>query len=59
MAELSGPDEFSEFYSRLKQLKDFHRHNPNEIEEPMQMEFLKLDELRQKPTDEIQSMLLK
>ena len=25
VAALSGPNEFAEFYSRLKQIKDFHR----------------------------------
>jgi len=28
---LYGPNEFQEFYSRLKQLKDFHRKHPNEV----------------------------
>ncbi|KXJ04985.1 Splicing factor 3A subunit 3, partial [Exaiptasia diaphana] len=39
---LSGPNEFAEFYSRLRSLKEYHRKYPNEIAEPMQMEFLKL-----------------
>ena len=26
-----GPNEFTEFYSRLKGLKDFHRKHPNEV----------------------------
>ena len=28
---LSGPNEFAEFYSRLKGLKDFHKKHPNEV----------------------------
>ena len=80
VAALSGPDEFAEFYCRLKQvrtldllwflflllpflllpslslllplslplpppsqLKDYRCRYPSDVEEPMQMEFLKLD----------------
>ena len=28
---LSGPNEFTEFYSRLKQLREFHKRHPNEV----------------------------
>ena len=28
---LSGPNEFAEFYSRFKQIKDFHRRHPGEV----------------------------
>ena len=54
---MSGPDEFGEFYHRLRQIKDHHRKNPNEIEEPMQMEFLRMESERQKPSEEMQSGL--
>ena len=57
IAALSGPDEFGEFYHRLRQIKDYHRKNPNEIEEPMQMEFLRMENERQKPSEEMQSEL--
>ena len=57
IAAMSGPDEFGEFYHRLRQIKDHHRKNPNEIEEPMQMEFLRLESERQKPSEEMQSGL--
>ena len=41
---LSGPNEFQEFYSRLKQIKEFHRRHPDEsVSVPMSVEF---DELR-------------
>eukprot|EP01136_Pigoraptor_vietnamica_P001698 Opistho-1_new@28669 len=43
IAALSMGGEFSEFYDRLKALKDYHRRNPNEIAEPMEMEFLVRD----------------
>lgn len=42
VAALSGPNEFSEFYSRLKQIKEFYKRHPNEISVPLQVE---LDEL--------------
>ena len=57
VAAMSGPDEFGEFYHRLRQIKDYHRKNPNEIEEPMQMEFLRMENERQKPSEELQSEL--
>lgn len=31
VAALSGPNEFAEFYSRLRSLKDYHRKFPNEV----------------------------
>lgn len=31
VASLSGPNEFAEFYSRLKNIKDFYRRLPNEV----------------------------
>lgn len=39
VAALSGPNEFSEFYSRLKQIKEFYKKHPNEISVPLQVEF--------------------
>ena len=57
VAAMSGPDEFGEFYHRLRQIKDHHRKNPNEIEEPMQMEFLRMESERQKPPEDMQSGL--
>ena len=57
VAAMSGPDEFGEFYHRLRQIRDHHRKNPNEIEEPMQMEFLRMENERQKPSEEMQSGL--
>lgn len=31
VSSLSGPNEFAEFYLRLKGLKDFHKKHPNEV----------------------------
>lgn len=31
ISSLSGPNEFQEFYARLKQIKEFHRKHPNEV----------------------------
>ena len=28
---LSGPNEFGEFYNRLKQIRDFHRRHPGRV----------------------------
>ncbi|KAI9144797.1 hypothetical protein BKA69DRAFT_1172743 [Paraphysoderma sedebokerense] len=38
--KLSGASEFSEFYGRLKEIKDHHRRYPNEVVEPMELEFM-------------------
>lgn len=39
IALLSGPNEFSEFYSRLKGIKEFHKKHPDEISIPLSTEF--------------------
>lgn len=31
VASLTGPNEFTEFYTRLRQIKDFYRKHPNEV----------------------------
>lgn len=36
---IGGPNEFAEFYSRLKILKDTHRKNPNETAQSLTLEF--------------------
>lgn len=42
VAALSGPNEFSEFYARLKQIKEFYKRHPNEISVPLSVEFEEL-----------------
>ncbi|KAI9361456.1 hypothetical protein BD770DRAFT_425804 [Pilaira anomala] len=42
MEALSGSSEFSEFYERLKVIKEHHRKYPNETVEPPEMEFIHL-----------------
>jgi len=49
---LSGPNEFAEFYSRLKGIKDFHRRHPGEISIPMSIEFDEMKKLRENPAEE-------
>ncbi|KAL3882818.1 hypothetical protein ACJMK2_029124 [Sinanodonta woodiana] len=53
---LSGPNEFSEFYSRLKHIKDFHRKHPNEISIPMSVEFDEMNKLRESASDEFTNL---
>jgi len=52
IATISGPNEFAEFYGRLRTIKQYHRKYPNEITEPMQMEFLRMKEEREKTVEE-------
>ncbi|KAJ3337284.1 hypothetical protein HDU93_001330 [Gonapodya sp. JEL0774] len=43
IAAMSSPNEFTEFYNRLKSIKDAHRRHPNEVVEPMELEFQRRD----------------
>ena len=42
---LSASTEFSEFYERLRVIKDHHRKYPNEPVEPPEMEFIHMNQL--------------
>uniref|UniRef100_A0A8C9EWB3 Splicing factor 3a subunit 3 n=1 Tax=Pavo cristatus TaxID=9049 RepID=A0A8C9EWB3_PAVCR len=55
LSAISGPNEFAEFYNRLKQIKEFHRKHPNEICVPMSVEFEELLKARDNPSEEAQS----
>lgn len=57
IAALGGSDEFAEFYRRLKSLREHHRQSSSDVEEPMQMEFLKLQQQRSNPSDALQNMV--
>lgn len=46
---IGGPNEFAEFYSRLKSLKDIHRKNPNETARPLTIEFQEMANFIQDP----------
>lgn len=48
---LSGPNEFSEFYIRLKQIKEFYKKHPNEISVPLSVEFEELSKSYGNPED--------
>ncbi|XP_077297944.1 splicing factor 3a subunit 3 noi [Arctopsyche grandis] len=52
VSALSGPNEFQEFYSKLKQIKEFHRKHPNEISVPMSVQFEELAKMRENPTED-------
>nr|VZI35526.1 unnamed protein product [Spirometra erinaceieuropaei] len=54
---LSGPNEFAEFYSRFKALKEFHRAHPDEISVPMSVEFEKYAQMREKPEEASQTLI--
>ena len=54
VAKLSGPNEFAEFYDRLKQIKEFHRRHPGEsISVPMSVEFEELKKAREGNDDTV------
>ncbi|KAG8005014.1 Splicing factor 3A subunit 3 [Nibea albiflora] len=57
LAAISGPNEFAEFYNRLKQIKEFHRKHPNEISIPMSAEFEELMKARDNPSEEAQNLV--
>ena len=54
---LSGPNEFAEFYSRLKGIKDFHRRHPGEVFVPMSVEFDELKKIRETSGDDTNNMV--
>ncbi|KAI8989387.1 hypothetical protein BDB01DRAFT_781602 [Pilobolus umbonatus] len=47
MESLSGSSEFSEFYERLKVIKEHHRKYPNEPVDPPEMEFIYLSQKKE------------
>ncbi|EMP34863.1 Splicing factor 3A subunit 3 [Chelonia mydas] len=57
LSAISGPNEFAEFYNRLKQIKEFHRKHPNEICVPMSVEFEELLKARENPSEEAQNLV--
>ncbi|XP_023217564.1 splicing factor 3A subunit 3-like [Centruroides sculpturatus] len=57
ISSLSGPNEFAEFYARLRAIKEFHRKHPNEIMVPMATEFEEINQARENPTEEMQNMV--
>ncbi|KAG0424015.1 hypothetical protein HPB47_000231, partial [Ixodes persulcatus] len=58
ISALSGPNEFAEFYSRLRTVKEFHRKHPNEIQVPMSVEFEEMNKARENPSEDMQSKSL-
>ena len=56
MQALSGPNEFVEFYARLKAIRDFHKKHPNEISVPMSVEFEELTKNRDAGAEDNMSM---
>ncbi|XKL61992.1 hypothetical protein PGB90_001825 [Kerria lacca] len=57
IAEISGPNDFMEFYNRLKNMKEFHRKHPNQVSVPMSIEFDELNKLRENPTEEMNNIV--
>lgn len=57
ISALSGPNEFAEFYSRLRGIKEFHRKHPNEVSIPMSVEFEELIQNRENLTEEMLNLV--
>ncbi|NWU38604.1 SF3A3 factor, partial [Hylia prasina] len=57
LGAVSLPDEFAEFYNRLKEIKEFHQKHPNEICVPMSVEFEELLKARDNPSEEAQNVV--
>uniref|UniRef100_A0A8C9KUD1 Splicing factor 3a subunit 3 n=1 Tax=Serinus canaria TaxID=9135 RepID=A0A8C9KUD1_SERCA len=57
LSAISRPNEFVEFYNRLKQIKEFHQKHPNEICVPMSVEFEELMKARGYPSEEAQNLV--
>ncbi|KAL5011168.1 hypothetical protein ScPMuIL_013473 [Solemya velum] len=54
---LSGPNEFAEFYTRLKQIREFYRKHPNEISIPMSVEFEEVSRMQENAAEDSQNMV--
>lgn len=52
VGSMSGPNEFTEFYARLKSIKEFYRRHPDEISVPMSVEFEEIAKLRENPAED-------
>lgn len=50
-------NDFAEFYSRVKVIKEFHRKHPNEISIPMSIDFDELSLSRENPSEEMQNLV--
>ncbi|XP_037730216.1 splicing factor 3A subunit 3 [Drosophila subpulchrella] len=51
IAALSGPNEFNEFYARLKQIKQFYKSHPAEVSVPLSVEFDEMIRVYNNPDD--------
>ncbi|EDV24471.1 Splicing factor 3A subunit 3 [Trichoplax sp. H2] len=54
---VSGSNEFAEFYRRYKSLKDYYARYPADIQEPMQFEFLKMQEAFESQSEDVQNLV--
>lgn len=54
---LCGANHFTEFYSRLKNVKDYHRKHPNIVAVPMSVEYDELNKLRDNPTEDMNNIV--
>jgi len=54
---LSGPNEFKEFYNRLSTLRDFYRLNPTEVSVPMSVEFEEYTKMRESNNEEFLNLV--
>ena len=50
--QLGGPNEFQEFYNRLRKIKDHHKKYTNEVAAPMIVEFMELKHQRENPDEQ-------
>ncbi|XP_076373723.1 splicing factor 3a subunit 3 noi [Tachypleus tridentatus] len=57
ISTLSGPNEFAEFYTRLRSIKEFYRKHPNEVSIPMSVEFEEFAKARENPSEDTQNLV--
>jgi len=56
VSRIGGPNEFKEFYDRLKQIKDFHRTRPEDVSKPLSYEFEQMN-LAVKQNEDLPNMV--
>ncbi|KAM3670200.1 LOW QUALITY PROTEIN: splicing factor 3A subunit 3-like [Ammospiza maritima maritima] len=57
LSTISGPNEFVEFYNRLKQIEEYHQKYPHGMCVPMSVEFEELLKARDNPSEEAQNLV--
>jgi len=57
ISSLTGPNEFIEFYNRLKSIKEFYKKHPYEVSVPMSVEFEEYTKMRESNNEDYMNLV--